>query len=72
MTKLLEKAFEEAAQLPESEQDSFAEWLLAELRSEQKWADTFSRSSGQLVRLAERARREHAAGETKNLDPEAL
>lgn len=72
MTKLLEKAFEEAAQQPESEQDSFAEWLLAELRSEQSWAETFSRSSDQLARLAERARREHAAGEAEDLDPEAL
>jgi hypothetical protein len=33
MTELLEKAFAEAAKLPEQEQDSFASWLLEELAS---------------------------------------
>lgn len=72
MTKLLEKAFDEVAQLPEDEQNSFAEWLLEELRSEQRWTEAFSRSSDQLARLAEEALREHAAGRTDDLDPDGL
>jgi len=38
MTKLLEKAFEEAAKLPAGDQDSLAEWLLAEIESEERWS----------------------------------
>lgn len=34
MTKLLEKAFEEASRLPEMDQNSFAKWVLDELHSE--------------------------------------
>ena len=72
MTKLLEKAFEKAALLPDSEQDSFAKWLLAELESEERWAELFAGSQGQLARLAEEALAEHARGETEELDPDQL
>ena len=72
MTELLAKAFDEAGQLPEEEQDSIAEWLLAELRSEQRWSAAFSKSSDQLARLAEEALCEDAAGETEAIDPESL
>ena len=36
MTRLLEKAFKKAAQLPDTEQDEFARLMLAELESEQR------------------------------------
>ena len=72
MTKLLEKAFEKAAELPPAEQDSFARWLLAELESEHRWAETFASSQSQLARLAEEALAEYARGETEDLDPEQL
>lgn len=36
MTKLLEKAFEEASKLPEIEQNSLAKWVLEELESDKK------------------------------------
>ncbi len=72
MTELLIKAFEEAGQLPEDDQNSFAEWLLAELHSEHRWTAAFAKSSGQLARLADAALREDAAGKTNDLDPESL
>jgi hypothetical protein len=72
MTKLLEKAFEKAAELPPADQDSFARWLLVELESERKWAEAFAGSQSQLARLAEQALAEHARGETEELDPERL
>jgi len=72
MTKLLKKAFEEAARLPDDEQNSIASWLLAELRSEQKWSDAFARSPDKLSKLADEALREHAAGKSQSLDPEFL
>ena len=48
MTKLLEKAFEEAAKLPAPEQDSVAEWLLAELHSDARWAEILESSTDEL------------------------
>ena len=36
MTKLLEKAFEEASTLPEEDQDALAEMLLSDLASEER------------------------------------
>ncbi len=72
MTKLLEEAFERAAELPPEAQNSFAEWLLAELESERRWEVAFAQSSDRLARLADEALEEHRRGETKELDPKSL
>jgi hypothetical protein len=72
MTELLEKAFAEAAQLPDKDQDSLGAWILAELASEQGWDQAFSRYAGQLSDLASEALREHAQGKTRELDPDRL
>jgi hypothetical protein len=68
MTQLLERAFAEAARLPEAEQDSFASLLLAELESERRWSETFASTQEQLASLADEALREYEAGETQPLD----
>ena len=39
MTKLLQKAFEEASKLPGSEQDALGCILLGELASERRWEE---------------------------------
>ncbi len=49
MSKLLEKAMQEAAKLPPSEQDALAAILLEDLASEQRWADSFAKSQNQLA-----------------------
>jgi molybdenum cofactor biosynthesis enzyme MoaA len=67
MTKLLEKALEEIAKLPASEQDAVATILLEELASEQRWAELFAKSQDKLARLAEEAVAEYKAGRTKPL-----
>ena len=74
VTQLLEKAFERASQLPDDEQDEFARLMLAELESEQRWADLFSlpESEDLLERLADEALAAHRAGRTKPLNPEDL
>ena len=72
MTKLLEKAFSEASKLPEAEQDSLAERVLAELDSDRQWDEAFSRSGDLLSRLAEEALADHRAGLTQDLDPDRL
>jgi len=58
-TKLLEKAFREAAALPEDAQNEFAAWMLDELAHEEKWNRLLSESQDSLSRLAQEARREH-------------
>ena len=72
MGKLLERAFAEAAKLPENEQEAAAAWFLGELAADRRWDDLFSRSSDLLEELAAEAIREDEAGLTQPLDPEAM
>jgi hypothetical protein len=67
MTKLLEKALQEVAKLPASEQDAVAAIVLEELESEQRWAESFAKSQDKLAKLAEEALAEYNAGRTKPL-----
>ena len=68
MTPLLEKAFAEASQLPDLEQDALARWLLDELASERRWEAAFASSAAQLGQLADEALAEHHQGRTQPLD----
>ena len=72
MTKLLERAFQEAAKLPDDQQDSLAQALLDELASERRWDAMFSASHDLLSELAADALAEDRAGKTQILDPEKL
>ena len=73
MGKLLERAIEEAQKLPEQEQEAIGAWLLAEIESERRWDELFSRPpSKALQRMAEEALEEHRAGKTSPLDPDQL
>ena len=67
MTQLLEKALNEIAKLPASDQDAVAAILLEELASERRWSEAFAKSQDSLARLAEQALAEYAAGRTKPL-----
>ena len=53
MTKLLEKAFAQIAQLPETEQDSIACRILEEIEDEERWMQQFSNSVDILSHLAQ-------------------
>ena len=68
MTESLQRAFDAASQLPESDQDAIAGWLLDELQSERKWSDLFASTQNTLASLANEALEEHARGETRELD----
>jgi hypothetical protein len=59
MTKVLEKAFNEASKLTENEQDALGEWLISEIQSEREWDRAFACSQDLLARLAKEARAEH-------------
>jgi hypothetical protein len=65
MTKSLEQAFAEAAKLPAAEQDAFAQFLLAELKSEERWARAFASSQDELAKLAQEALADYRAGRTQ-------
>jgi hypothetical protein len=72
MTQLLQEAFKKAASLSDEEQNAFANWLLEELASEQRWQKAFANSEDSLAKLAAEALAEHRAGRTEELDPEKL
>lgn len=68
MTELLEKAFAEAAKLPQEAQDMLARMLLDDLAAEEKWDDAFAKSQDKLALLADEALAEYRDGKTKTLD----
>ena len=70
MTELLERALNEAARLPEKEQDALASLLFAEMESERRWNTAFEDSQPQLARLAAAALAEFRAGRTLPFNPE--
>lgn len=72
MTELLKKAFREASKLSPDRQNSFAAFVLAELDSEARWEEAFSRSRDLLEKLAREALAEDEAGNTQLLVPEEL
>ncbi len=72
MTDSLKKAFDATSRLPEEEQNAVAEWLLAELASEEGWGVRFAETHDALSALAQKALTEHEKGETEDLDPDSL
>ena len=72
ITNLLQQAFGMASQLPPKEQNAFAEWMLYELQSEQRWNELFARSQDMLAKMADEALAEHNAGKTLPVDPDTL
>lgn len=72
MERLLEKAISKASELPESEQEAIGAWLLAEMESERRWGELFSRSGSTPERMADEALEEREHGLTTPLDPDRL
>ncbi len=71
MTKLLQKAFERLAKLPEDEQDAYAAILLEEIDSDDRWLKTLGQSQDVLESLADEALKELKDGKTTPLDFDA-
>ena len=65
MTKLLEKAFEKASNLPQKKQNVIAAIVLEEIDTESKWDKLFINSQDKLALLADEALKEFKAGKTK-------
>lgn len=65
MGQLLERAIEEAHKLSDDEQEAIGAWLLAEIESERRWDELFSRPPSEaLNRMAEEALEDFRAGRT--------
>jgi len=73
MGRLLDRAIEEAHKLTEEEQEAIGAWLLAEIESERRWDELFSRKpSAALERMSAEALEDFRAGRTTPLDPDQL
>lgn len=72
MTKLLQKAFQEASRLPDLDQNALAKWVLDELQSEREWERAFAESEDVLEKLADAAIAEKQKGKTIPLDLDRL
>jgi phage shock protein A len=73
MSKLLERAIDEARKLPEDAQETLAWVMLEEIDSERRWDELFSRPpSPALERMADEALEDYRAGRTEPLDPDKL
>jgi hypothetical protein len=68
MTTVLEAALAEVAKLPPEEQNILATLLMDEIKSEQRWSQSFAESQALLSTLAAEALAEHRAGRSKPLD----
>jgi hypothetical protein len=72
MTAKLKQAFDQAAKLPEAEQDLVASWLLAELAADDEFDRKITATAGKLAGLARDALAELHSGKTEELDPERI
>ena len=68
MTESLKNAFAEVSKLPDEQQNAFAEWIIQELESEQRWTQSFEQSQDILEALADEALKEFHEGKTHELD----
>ncbi len=64
MTKLLEEAIKKVKQMPESEQDNIAAMILDEVA----WDATLENTKDKISILAKKALKDHAEGNTTDLD----
>jgi hypothetical protein len=68
MTHLLERAFAEAKKLDPDEQDALAERILADLRDEQLWDESFAGTTDEeWDEMVQSVREEIKSHETKDL-----
>jgi len=69
MNALLKGAIAEVERLPEAEQETIANLILAEIKDERGWDQRFASSQDQLGELVRRARAEVSEGAVSPFDP---
>ena len=65
MTKLLQKAFQEASKLPDPLQDILAKEFIEEMEWEAKWDKTLEESQNVLDTLSDKAKKDFEEGNTE-------
>ncbi len=70
MTRTLDAAIAKLGTLSPEEQDRVGNWILEELRDEERWGRQFAVSQDALSKLAAEALADRTAGRTTPLDPE--
>jgi hypothetical protein len=68
MTPLLAEVIKKVSEMPTSEQDEFASFMLAELESEDRWDALFNSSRHVLSKMADDALAEFRSDKTESLD----
>ena len=72
MTRLMEQAIEQLRAVPESEQDRLAEFLLNELREDDRWSRSATAHEGKVKNLVEQVLADDGRGACEPLDPDNL
>jgi len=72
MTTLLNSAFKKITDLPQTEQNIFARFIIDEIESEKKWDDSFSMSEELLEDMAQEALNDFNQNKTSELNIESL
>ncbi len=69
MNKMLQRAFSEAAKLPEDTQEAIASLLMEEIAAERGWDERFANTQDLLGELVRQAREDVARGDVLPYDP---
>ncbi|SMO40477.1 hypothetical protein [Gracilimonas mengyeensis] len=72
MSETIEKALKEFSNLADDEKESFAAFILEEMKSEERWNELYKSSQKTLTNVAEEALKEYDAGKTDKLDTNKL
>jgi len=72
MTKLVNSAFEKISSLPEIEQNIFAQFIIDEIKEEDNWNKSFSKSEDILSKMANEALADFNNNQTEILNIDSL
>jgi hypothetical protein len=72
MTKLVDSAFERISTLPEIEQNIFAQFIIDEIKEEDKWNKSFAQSEDILAQMANEALTDFNNNKTEILNTDNL
>jgi hypothetical protein len=70
MSNRLEKAIQTLRSLPQSEQDRYADFLLAQIEEDRKWNSSSIKHADKLRKLADQAIADDQAGLAEERDPD--
>jgi hypothetical protein len=72
MTRLMKQAIERLGNVPETEQDRLAEFLLNELKEDERWSRSTADNEARLKALVDTVLSDDDRGECQPLDPDRL